>query len=167
MENVKSWSSESERNRLFGESYFLRAMAYYELAQVFGGVPLRTTLESTNLPRASVDEIYTQIAADLKNAIEMMPAKIYPKGSDMTGHATKYAAEAMMARVFLFYTGRYEKNELPNGTTKEEVISWIDDCVNNSGHKLVSDQRNIWAYTNDATEDNTEGSVTNTLSTIT
>ena len=157
MENVKSWSSESERNRLFGESYFLRAMAYYELAQVFGGVPLRTTLESTNLPRASVDEIYTQIAADLKNAIEMMPAKIYPKGSDMTGHATKYAAEAMMARVFLFYTGRYEKNELPNGTTKEEVISWIDDCVNNSGHKLVSDQRNIWAYTNDATEDNTEG----------
>ena len=64
----------------------------------------------------------------------------------MTGHATKYAAEAMMARVFLFYTGRYEKTELPNGTTKEEVISWIDDCVNNSGHKLVSDQRNIWAY---------------------
>lgn len=45
MENVKSWSSESERNRLFGESYFLRAMAYYELAQVFGGVPLRTTLK--------------------------------------------------------------------------------------------------------------------------
>ena len=167
MENVKSWSSESERNRLFGESYFLRAMAYYELAQVFGGVPLRTTLESTNLPRASVDEIYAQIAADLKNAIEMMPAKIYPKGSDMTGHATKYAAEAMMARVFLFYTGRYEKNELPNGTTKEEVISWIDDCVNNSGHKLVSDQRNIWAYTNDATEDNTEGFRYQSLSTIT
>ena len=158
MENVKSWSSESERNRLFGESYFLRAMAYYELAQVFGGVPLRTTLESTNLPRASVDEIYTQIAADLKNAIEMMPAKIYPKGSDMTGHATKYAAEAMMARVFLFYTGRYEKKRTPpTELTKEEVISWIDDCVNNSGHKLVSDQRNIWAYTNDATEDNTEG----------
>ena len=38
----------------------------------------------------------------------------------MTGHATKYAAEAMMARVFLFYTGRYEKTELPNGTTKED-----------------------------------------------
>ena len=67
MDNVKSWSSESERNRLFGESYFLRAMAYYELAQVFGGVPLRTTLESTNLPRASVDEIYAQIAADLRS----------------------------------------------------------------------------------------------------
>ena len=138
-----------------------------KLAQVFGGVPLRTTLESTNLPRASVDEIYAQIAADLKNAIEMMPAKIYPKGSDMTGHATKYAAEAMMARVFLFYTGRYEKTELPNGTTKEEVISWIDDCVNNSGHKLVSDQRNIWAYHTMLPKTIPKGSVTNTSSTIT
>lgn len=115
MENVKSWSSESERNRLFGESYFLRAMAYYELAQVFGGVPLRATLESTNLPRASVDEIYTQIAADLKNAIEMMPAKIYPKGSDMTGHATKYAASTTFINN-LFYTDATKTNS--NGTTK-------------------------------------------------
>ena len=95
-----------------------------------------------------------------------MPAKIYPKGSDMTGHATKYAAEAMMARVFLFYTGRYEKNELPNGTTKEEVISWIDDCINNSGHKLVSDQRNIWPTPTMLPKTIPQGSVTNTLSTI-
>lgn len=48
----------------------------------------------------------------------MMPAKIYPKGSDMTGHATKYAAEAMMARVFLFYTGRYEKTNSPTELPK-------------------------------------------------
>lgn len=102
----------------FGESYFLRAMAYYELAQVFGGVPLRTTLESTNLPRASVDEIYAQIAADLKNAIEMMPAKIYPKGSDMTGHATKYAAEAMMARVFLSIPDATKKPNFPTELPK-------------------------------------------------
>lgn len=47
-----------------------------------------------------------------------MPAKIYPKGSDMTGHATKYAAEAMMARVFLFYTGRYEKPSFPTELPK-------------------------------------------------
>mgnify|MGYP000046101709 len=73
----------------------------------------------------------------------------------------------MMARVFLFYTGRYEKNELPNGTTKEEVISWIDDCVNNSGHKLVSDQRNIWPTPTMLPKTIPKGSVTNTLSTIT
>ena len=47
---------------------------------------------------------------------------------------------------------------LSEGKNKEEkakaVIAWIDDCVNNSGCELVSDQRNIWAYTNQATEKN-------------
>ncbi|MCS2440863.1 hypothetical protein NXX09_06890 [Bacteroides uniformis] len=103
----------------------------------------------------------------MKNAIEMMPAKIYPKGSDMTGHATKYAAEAMMARVFLFYTGRYEKNELPNGTTKEEVISWIDDCVNNSGHKRCPTNATSGPTPTMLPKTIPKGSVTNTLSTIT
>ena len=154
-DNVKSWSSEEEHNRHFGEAYFLRGMAYYELAQVFGGVPLRTTTETINLPRASIDDIYKQIGSDLKSAIEKMPNKIYIKGSSMTGHATKYAAEALMARVFLFYTGRYSKTELPGGITKSQVISWIDECVTSSGHTLVPDQRNLWAYTNAATEENT------------
>jgi hypothetical protein len=156
-DNVKSWSSEETRNRHFGEAYFLRAMAYYELVQVFGGVPLRTTTATVNLPRATVDEIYEQIGSDLKNAIEQMPDKIYPQGSAMAGHATKYAAEAFMARVFLFYTGRYEKTSLPGDITKTQVIAWIDDCVNSSGHDLESDQRELWAYTNSATEDNTAG----------
>ncbi len=53
-----------------------------------------------------------------------------------------------------FYTGRYDKTELPDGITKAQVIEWIDDCVNNSGHDLVSDQRNLWAYTNKASQDN-------------
>jgi hypothetical protein len=157
LDNVKKWSDESERLRHFGEAYFLRAMAYYELVRVFGGVPIRTNLETENLPRASVDEVYELIAGDLKQAIEMMPKKIYPTGSAMAGHATKYAAEALMARVFLFYTGRYAKQELPGGITKAQVINWIDDCVNNSGHDLVSDQRNIWSYTNESTENNTAG----------
>lgn len=154
--NVKKWSSKEEKDRHYGEAYFLRAVAYYELVQVFGGVPVRTTIEDTNIPRNTVDEVYAQIASDLKNAIEMLPAKIYTYGSEMTGHATKYAAEAYMARVFLFYTGRYAKTELPGGITKDNVISWIDDCVNNSGHKLISDQRDLWSYTNTATENNTK-----------
>src|SRR5690606_8684991 len=43
------------------------------------------------------------------------------------------------------------KTSLPTleGTvSKQEVIAEIEDCINNSGHSLVSDQRNIWPYTN-------------------
>ena len=155
--NVQSWSSEEEKNRHYGEVYFLRAYAYYELAQVFGPVPLRTEPTKDNIPRASIDSVYSLIASDMQKAIELLPAKNYFAGSSMTGHATKYAAEAYMARIFLFYTGRYAKDALPNGITKQQVCAWIDDCVNNSGCSLVSDQRNLWCYTNNVTEENKLG----------
>lgn len=74
------------------------------------------------------------------------------------GHATKWAAEALMARVYLFYTGFYGKDSLPLVTadgvgsiSKSEVVAWIDDCVANSGHSLVNDYRNLWPYTNEFT----------------
>ncbi|MGC3977539.1 MAG: RagB/SusD family nutrient uptake outer membrane protein [Paludibacteraceae bacterium] len=119
----EGWTSENEKERYLGEVYFLRAYAFNELVQVFGGVPLRLETDMTALTRASVDEVYQQIGSDLKNAIELMPDKAYLGDDAMVGHTTKYAAEAMMARVFLFYTGRYAKTELPGGITKEQVIN--------------------------------------------
>lgn len=145
------------QNRLLGEAKFMRAFAYWQLVSTFGGVPLRTTNEVVNLPRAHVDSVYKQIAIDLKDAISLLPNEIYTLGSAMTGHATKAAAEALQARVFLFYTGRYAKTELPNGTTKKQVVADLEDCINNSGHKLVSDQRNLWSYTNRTSETNSRG----------
>jgi hypothetical protein len=78
-----------------------------------------------------------------------------------SGHATKWAAEALMARIFLFYTGFYGKTDLPLGdgsgvinaglVTKSEVIGWIDDCIANSGHELVDDFRRLWPYSNPVT----------------
>lgn len=157
LQNVKEWSSKEEEDRHYGEAYFLRALAYYELAQMYGGVPIRTTIEAVNLPRNTVEEVYGLIADDLRQAITLLPAKIYPAGHERSGHATRAAAEAYMARVFLFYTGRYGQDALPafgeEGTpvTKQDVIGWIDDCVNNSGHKLVNDQRELWSYCNQST----------------
>ena len=143
--------------RYLGEAYFMRAYAYWQLASIFGGVVIRTDNEVVNKPRGTVDETYELIANDLTEAIKWMPDAIYTYGSTETGHATKAAAEALQARVFLFYTGRYGKTELPNGTTKATVIKDLEDCIKNSGHKLVTDQRNLWSYTNEATESNVAG----------
>lgn len=32
--------------------------------------------------------------------------------------------------------------------SKDQVVSWLEDCINNSGHSLVSDFRELWSYTN-------------------
>ena len=150
IDNVTEWSSASKKNQLLCEIYFLRAWYYFNLAQVFNGVPLVLSTEPVNLPRNTPDEVYAQIASDLKQAIELGPAQAYPQFGD--GRASKWTAEGMMARVWLFYTGFYKKSELPlaegGSISKSQVVSWLEDCIKNSGYGLVSDQRNLWPYTN-------------------
>ena len=152
-----TFSDTSVRDQYLGEVHYLRAFFYSELVEMFGEVPLITsTSQETNVPRANIDEIYAQIASDLKQAISLMSGK--PYSEYVSGHVTKWAAEALMARVYLFYTGFYGKDSLPlpsegGSIVKNDVIAWIDDCIQNSGHSLVGDYRNLWAYTNKYTKD--------------
>jgi len=154
-DNIEGFTSEDQKNQMKGEIYFLRGYFYFDLAEAFERVPLVLATAPDNLPQAEVDDLYSQIAYDLKTAIETLPSKAYT--SVETGHATKWDAEAMMARVFLFYTGFYGKDALPlrdaegnisGSITKDQVIAWLEDCINNSGHKLVNDYRALWPYSN-------------------
>lgn len=150
IDNVTNWTSETTKKQYLCEIYFLRAWYYFNLAQVFNGVPLVLSTVPQNLPRSTADEVYAQIASDLKNAIEIGPSTKYPDFGE--GRVSKWAAEGMMARVWLFYTGFYHKSELPlaegGSVSKSQVVAWLEDCIQNSGFGLVSDQRNLWPYTN-------------------
>ena len=150
IDRIEKWSNDTNKNQLLCEIYFFRAWYYFNLAQIFNGVPMPLKTEPENLPRSSADEVYAQIASDLKKSIEFGPSLQYPKFGD--GHVSKWTAEGMMARVWLFYTGFYGKSELPlaegGSISKAQVVTWLEDCINNSGYGLVSDQRNLWPYTN-------------------
>ena len=154
--------AEEIRNVGLGETKFLRAFYYYELASMYGNVPLVTDPDQEDNNQGDVKVLWAQILQDLRDACDLLPAV---RRSD--GRIDKYTAEAMLGRAWLFYTGFYG-----NGTstadlvstsynpltsvalndettlTKQDVINYIDDCVNNSGYELVSDFRNLWAYTN-------------------
>jgi hypothetical protein len=152
------YNSDDQKNQMIGEAYFLRALYYYELASLFENIPLMISPVAEKKPQASPDETWSQIISDLKTAIELMPARKFSSGWVESGHADKWTAEAMLARAFLFYTGFYNKTEvkLPDESVigKNEVIGYIDDCVNNSGYDLVgSDFRNLWAYSNRLTKE--------------
>lgn len=161
IDNVDWSGNESARDNILGQTYFLRGYVYFYLAQMFGSCPLVLVTEPVNLPRASAEAIYAQIAYDLTKAIELMPDT--PKVSEL-GRASRWAAEALMARVWLFYTGYYDKESLPLGTdsqitgeiTKAKVIEYIDDCVNRSGLGLYQEGGNmafcnLWPYSNEYT----------------
>ena len=154
MDNVQSWSSDKMKGQLLCEAFFLRAFYYFNLAQVFGSVPLVLTTDPVNLPKSTPDEIYAQIASDLKAAIANGPSTKYPDFGE--GRVSRWAAEGLMARVWLFYTGFYKKADLPlaegGSISKSQVVTWLEDCIQNSGYGLVSDQRNLWPYTNPYTK---------------
>ncbi|MCX6239644.1 MAG: RagB/SusD family nutrient uptake outer membrane protein [Bacteroidia bacterium] len=150
LDNCTGYDNDAQKNQMKGEAYFLRAFFYYELASYYGQVPLVVTTDPVNLPKATPEQLYAQIASDLKMAIELMPSTPYT--SVEAGHATKWAAQALLARVYLFYTGFYAKADLPlvGGTTmtKAQVVTYVEDCIAHSGQSLVPDFRNLWAYTN-------------------
>ncbi len=142
--------SPEKKDQFTGEAMFLRAWYFYQLNSVFNEVPLKITTEAVNIGASSADLIYGQIASDLKNAIGLLPDVPYIETQQ--GRVTKWAAQALMARIFLFYTGFYQQSDiaLPDGGTvsKQDVISWLEDCYANSGHSLVGDFHELWPYTN-------------------
>jgi hypothetical protein len=132
-----------------GQAHFMRAFYLWEMAERWETFPLTLSTQVENMPKASVEEIYKAIADDLTDAINMIPAKYgYSKDNNLAGRATKYSAEALLGRVWLFYTGFYKKSDMA-GITKSQVISYLEDCVSNSKFGLENDQREIWMYSNE------------------
>lgn len=97
--------SDEMRDRFVGEARFLRGFYYFQLVRVFGGVPLAIDVldseDKWRSPRASVDEIYDAIIADLEAAEKMLWAKSAYESKDL-GRATRGAARAMLCKVNLY-----------------------------------------------------------------
>ena len=106
--------TESRRDALLGEAYFLRAFYYFQLVRIFGGVPLvHDVLDSSDRwqqDRATVEQVYASIIDDLTKAEQLLWNKNEYAPEDL-GRATKGAACAMLAKVNLYaknYLQAYE-----------------------------------------------------------
>lgn len=89
------------RDRLVGETKFLRAWAYFELVSQWGDVPLYTEPITSSIDfkgKTSASEIYTLIINDLTDAAQALPEKGQLSSADL-GRATKGAALALLGRV--------------------------------------------------------------------
>ncbi|MGA0559155.1 RagB/SusD family nutrient uptake outer membrane protein [Larkinella sp. VNQ87] len=113
------------KKRYVAEAKFLRALHYFTLVQLYGGVPLvtkeTTSLEGLEVPRASVEEVYALIEEDLKEAESVLP-KTYP--ANESGRATQGAAKGILAKVYLTRAGATKDSPFwPQAAAKaKEVI---------------------------------------------
>ena len=92
-------------NRCVAEAKFIRALTYFQLVTLYGGVPLRLTptTDFTNTVVARSDEsaVYDQIRQDLNDAIGVLPESYSGAAKNEKGRATKYAAVTLLGKVEL------------------------------------------------------------------
>lgn len=98
MENTQE--SFSNRESALGQAYFIRALVYFDLVRLFGGIPIRTeptSADDLHLPRSSKEEVYELIIADLEQAMQLLPES----GTYLPERPTPITAQAYLARVYL------------------------------------------------------------------
>jgi len=141
MDNVAWGDSTALKKQYTSEVRFIRAFCYFDLVRLFERVPLLTTPTLTNVPQASPDSTYGQIMADLRYAADNLAAAPYT--SVPSGRVTKWAAESLLARVYLFYSGYYGKASI-GSETAATALAAVEDVIAHSGHGLVTDFTTLW-----------------------
>lgn len=132
----------ADQNRVKGEALFMRGAMHFELVRYFAkdytdgnpannpGIPImkqptNSSAEITKPSRASVNEVYNAIIADLTEAESLLP-------TTNGVYATKSAAGAMLSRVFLQkadYTGARDaaNRAITNATGKSLLTSFMNN----------------------------------------
>lgn len=117
----------SNKDFALGQAHFIRALTYFDLVRLFGGVPIRTkptSAEDLHASRASKVEVYDLIIADLEKAKQMLPEP----GEYRSERPTKIVASAFLARVYMTMAGEDGgDNNLWNDAYQEAI------AVYNSG----------------------------------
>jgi len=148
-QNGSKINSATLQARLDAEAHFLRAFFYFDLVKYFGKVPLidHTVIasEANTIPRSSVAEIYQLIIADLQTAIANLPASY--TGVDV-GRATKYAAEGLLAQVYMTRSGPTYGVEGPGLGLSEWglALPLLQDIINSGLFTFTPVYSDIFAY---------------------
>ncbi|MGV3502782.1 MAG: RagB/SusD family nutrient uptake outer membrane protein [Adhaeribacter sp.] len=129
-----------QKDQLIGEARFMRALLYFDLVRLFGGVPLVLDLvtvdEARQMPKATEEQVYNVIIDDLKDAL----AKLPPQSGIAKGRASKGAAAALLGKVYVY------RKDWNNAKTQLESVAGF-------GYELVPAFASLWGLED---EDNKE-----------
>jgi len=147
LNQLQEGSSDAD-DEMIAENLYLRSMLYFYLTNVFGrpynqgldnlSVPLKLSVDPNDNPaRATVGEVYQQIEADLLKAESLFTE------TKENIYASKEAAQALLARVYL-YEGK-----------NQEAIAYADKVINSGRFSLVGTSQ-LSSYSTMTPESNPE-----------
>jgi hypothetical protein len=131
--------TDAKKAQYRGEVLWIRGLMYFLLVKYYGGVPLleqptETIDESIQVERATQQETYAFIVKDLEEAATLLPA------ARANGRATKGAANALLARVYL------EMGQHAQARDKATLL------INDAQYRLVANYESLWNGSKNTTE---------------
>lgn len=145
LDGIDWGKEEAKRPVIEAEAKFLRAFFYFDMVRMWERVPLLTEPTTDNVLQADPDDTYTLITNDLLFAINNASDLPYGQiATDNYGHANKWAAEALLARVYLYYTGYYGKSDLVGLVTQTDALNYLEDLITSGGFGLLNNYSDLW-----------------------
>jgi hypothetical protein len=142
--------SETVKKQRIAEAKFLRALYYFNMVQLFGGVTLNRNFSnspSTSATRASLAECYDFIVSDLKTCVtDLSPSPM--QNSLQQGRASIAAAKHLLAKVYL--TRAYSEAAQPGDF--QDAFNMAKDLIDNAGNYglgLLPDFGDVFKPTNE------------------
>lgn len=127
------------KNAALAELKFLRATAYFHLAQLWGAVPIiednDQLIKDPLLPRHLLSDVYKFIINDLRFATASLPNR------DQPGRVTTWSAQGMLAKVYLTKAGISGSR---NQTDLDSAAFYAKNVINTSGLMLLPSYYNLF-----------------------
>jgi len=139
------------KNAAIAEAKFIRAYAYYNLAVLWGDVPIiednTTLINSPLVPRNNANDVYQFIVNDLTFAVNNLPPAF---GSEWEkGRVTTWSAQGLLAKVFLSWSGLKTAG---NGQRDQQLLDnaklLAGNVCKNSGLELMANYADLFKTKN-------------------
>lgn len=133
-----------DKDKITGEAYFIRALAYFDLARTWGGVqivlnPTNSIIGAKGIKRSSLDQTYAQVLSDLIEAEKLLP------NTTNRIRATKKTVWALRARYHLYRKewseaekyATYVINDVTNYKLNKPYNSWFANNIIGSPESIL------------------------------
>lgn len=126
--------AENLKKQYKGEAMFIRALNYFNMYRIWGGVPATkhvvSAAEALKVARYSDEQMFDLIAGDLKEIVDNNYLPETYSSADM-GRATSGAAKALLGKVYLtFHKWTEAKDILSQLIGKNQLVSPIAQVFN-------------------------------------
>jgi len=123
-------------NNILGQAYFLRAHLYFNLVRMYGEIPIRTklvTTETIHVAKSPISDVYDLIIADAIKAKSLLATK----DVQTVGRPSDLAANMILAKVYMTLAGNDNASDYWQKAYDEAIVM-------HGQYSLVDSYAELW-----------------------